>query len=75
MQFVQGFFPRDKSSRGVKLTTLLQLLLRSRKNVSSHPLPRIFHDIVKHKDKLIFIPLPVTLLSTWQTVPVFATVM
>jgi hypothetical protein len=35
----RGLFPRGKSDRGVKLTTHLQLVPRSRKRGSIYPLP------------------------------------
>jgi hypothetical protein len=35
----RGLFPREESGRGVKLTTHLQLVPRSRKCGSIHPLP------------------------------------
>jgi hypothetical protein len=38
----RGFFPRGSSGRGVKLTTHLQLVPRSRKCGSIHPLPYAF---------------------------------
>jgi hypothetical protein len=39
-------FPRELSGRGVKLTTHLQLVPRSRKCGSTHPLPHTFHGVV-----------------------------
>jgi hypothetical protein len=41
-----GSFPRDKSGRGVKLTTHLQLVPRSRKCGSIHPLPICLDGVV-----------------------------
>jgi hypothetical protein len=47
-------FPQGKSDRGVKLTTYLWLVPRSRKCGSLHPLPPCLHGIsvswVKHRD-------------------------
>jgi hypothetical protein len=42
----RGLFPRGWSGRGVKLTTHLQLLPRSRKRWSIHPLPIRLHGVV-----------------------------
>jgi hypothetical protein len=44
----RGFFPKGWSGRGMKLTTHLQLVPRSRKCVSIHPPPPpiCFHDVV-----------------------------
>jgi hypothetical protein len=39
-------FLQEKSNRGMKLTTHLQLLLKSRKSASPYPLPIHFHSIV-----------------------------
>jgi hypothetical protein len=42
----RGFLPRGLSGRGVKLTTHLQLVSRSRKYGSIHPLPTRLHGVV-----------------------------
>jgi hypothetical protein len=55
----RGLFPRRYSGRGVKLTSHLQLVPKSRKRGSIHPLPIRLHDVV-----LIW-------LSTGTTLPFF----
>jgi hypothetical protein len=55
----RGLFPRGKSGRGVKLTIHLQLVPRSRKCGSIHPLPHTpscrSAQLVKHRDNFTFI--------------------
>jgi hypothetical protein len=54
----QGLFPRESSSQGVKLTTHLQLVSRSRKCGSTYPLPHKFSWrsvlLVNHGDNFTF---------------------
>jgi hypothetical protein len=56
----RGLFPRGQSGQGVKLTTHLQLVPRSRKRGSIHPLPhtpswrRAW--LVKRRDNVTFLP-------------------
>jgi hypothetical protein len=54
----RGLFPREKSGRVVKLTTRFQLVPRSRKCGSIHPLPHMLSwrsaSLVKHRDNFTF---------------------
>jgi hypothetical protein len=53
----RGFFSGDKAARGVKLTTHLQLVPRSRKHGSIYPFSHMSSwrnvQLVKHRDKFI----------------------
>jgi hypothetical protein len=50
-----GYLPKDLNGKGVKLTTLLQLVLRERKRVSTHPFHQTssWHSayFIKHRNK------------------------
>jgi hypothetical protein len=68
IQWVQGLFPRGYSGRGVNLTTHLQLVPRSRKRGSIHPLTYTpswrSSYLVKHRENFTFTCISTTYIIT-----------